>query len=261
MPVLPRADEPLDLRLVPAALAVWVVAWQGRLVPPGLLLVAGAAAAAVSAVLLLRRAQGPWLVLAAVVGCAAASALVTGVHTSSRTTGPVAQAAAAGAAVTVEAVLTDDPRRVHSTRPGPDLVVVQLRVVRLRTSGRVHHLRSPVVLLSSEHAWLPLLPSVRVRAEGRLRPAEPGDDVAAVLSGRGPPVVLDGPSRVQRTAGHLRAGLRQAVGPLPEAERGLLPGLVVGDTSRLDPELREDFRTVGLTHLTAVSGDTVSRQQ
>ena len=63
---------------------------------------------------------------------------------------------------------------------------------------------------------------------------------------------------MQRAAGLLRAGLRRAVAPLPDAERGLLPGLVVGDTSRLDPGLREDFRTVGLTHLTAVSGTNVA---
>jgi competence protein ComEC len=71
-------------------------------------------------------------------------------------------------------------------------------------------------------------------------------------------VVLSPPSHVQRVAGHLRAGLRRAVDPLPPAERGLLPGLVVGDTSRLDDELREDFRTVGLSHLTAVSGTNVA---
>ena len=63
---------------------------------------------------------------------------------------------------------------------------------------------------------------------------------------------------MQRAAEVLRAGLRRAVEPLPEAERGLLPGLVVGDTSALQPEVRDDFRTVGLTHLTAVSGTNVA---
>ena len=66
------------------------------------------------------------------------------------------------------------------------------------------------------------------------------------------------PSRVQRVAGRLRAGLRAAAAPLPAAEQGLLPALVVGDTSRLPDELRADFRTVGLTHLTAVSGSNVA---
>jgi len=38
---------------------------------------------------------------------------------------------------------------------------------------------------------------------------------------------------------------------------GLLPGLVVGDTSGLTPELSADSKTTGLTHLTAVSGTNV----
>jgi competence protein ComEC len=41
---------------------------------------------------------------------------------------------------------------------------------------------------------------------------------------------------------------------LPDQERGLLPGLVDGDTSGLDPVLAERFRLAGLTHLVAVSG-------
>ena len=40
--------------------------------------------------------------------------------------------------------------------------------------------------------------------------------------------------------------------------RGLLPGLVDGDTSELDPVLAERFRVAGLTHLTAVSGTNLS---
>jgi competence protein ComEC len=260
VPLLPAADEPLDLRLVPGALAAWLVAWQGRLLPSSLLAATGLVLAVLSVGLLLSRRGGRVLVLAAACGCAAASALVTATHTSSRTSGPLPELAAREAAVRVEAVVVDDPRRALTpARPGrPPLVVVRVRVERLTSGGRTHHLRAPVVVLSGEQAWLALLPSQRVLVEGRLRPAERGDDVAAVLSGRGPPVVLSGPSRVHRAAGSLRAGLRAAVAPLPADEQGLLPGLVVGDTSRLDPEVREDFRVVGLTHLTAVSGTNVA---
>ena len=260
MRVLRAAADPLDLRLVPPALAAWLVAWQGRLLPPRLLLAAAVAAALLSAVLLVRRARGRLLVVAVVLGCGAASAAVTAAHVALRTTGPLATAAARESAVAVEAVLTDDPRRAlgPSALPGRELVVVRLRVEVLHADGRTSRLRAPVVLLSSDPAWLSLLPSQRVEAEGRLRPAERGDDVAAVLSHRGPVGVLSGPSRVQRVAGHLRQGLRDAVAPLPAAEQGLLPGLVVGDTSGLDPDVREDFRRVGLTHLTAVSGTNVA---
>ena len=262
MPALPRAGEQLDLRLVAPAGAAWLVAWQGRLLPPRVLLCLAGLALAAGLLLLCLRRSGRALVVAAVLGCSAASGTVTALHTGSRLTGPLATAAEREAAVTVEAVLVDDPRKALSpggSRAGDrELVLARVRVELVRTAGRTFRLRAPVVVLSSDPSWLELLPSQRIRADGRLRPPEPGDDVAAVLSGRGPPVVLSGPSRVQRAAGQLRAGLRRAVDPLPSSERGLLPGLVVGDTSRLDPAVREDFRTVGLTHLTAVSGTNVA---
>ena len=259
MPLLPSAREPLDLRLVPPALAAWLVAWQGRLLPPVLLLALAGACLLGAAVLLAVRRGTRAVVTAAVLGCAAASAAVTGAHGLTRSTGPVAALAERQAAVVVEAVLTGDPRRAATPAAGGrELFVANVRVELLRSGGREHRLRAPVVVLSTADGWLGLLPSQRVRLEGRLRAPERGDDVAAVLSGRGSPQVLSGPSAVQRAAGHLRAGLRRAVEPLPDAEAGLLPGLVVGDTSRLDPALEADFQTVGLTHLTAVSGTNVA---
>ena len=258
MPVLPQARDALDLRLVLPALAAWLVAWQGRLLPPRLLLALAALTVVLAAALMAARRGPKVVVAAAVLGCAAASGLATGLHALARTTGPLAELASGQAAVTVEGVLTADPYRVATAIAGRDLMVVRLRVEVLRAGGREHRLRAPVVLLSSQPEWLVLLPSQRVRAEGRLRNPERGDDVAAVLSGRGTPLVLSGPSRVQRAAGSLREGLRRAVAPLPDAEAGLLPGLVVGDVSRLDPEVRADFRIVGLTHLTAVSGTNVA---
>lgn len=56
----------------------------------------------------------------------------------------------------------------------------------------------------------------------------------------------------------MRAGLRQAAAGLPAQPRGLLPGLVDGDTSQLDPVLADRFRVAGLTHLVAVSGTNCS---
>jgi len=258
--VVPAVDDRPDLRLVLPALAAWLVAWQGHRLPLALMLVGAGLLAVVAGLLLLRHRRGAAVVTAAVCGCAAAAGLVSGLHTGSRTSGVLAELAREQASVAVQAVLTADPRVARSRGPaaGRDLVVVRLRVEHLEARGRVHRLRAPVVLLSSDRAWLALLPSQRVRAEGRLRAAEPGDDVAAVVSARGDLAVLGPPSRVQAVAGDLRDGLRRAAAPLPDAEAGLLPGLVVGDTSRLAPEVRDDFQAVGLTHLTAVSGTNCS---
>jgi competence protein ComEC len=62
-----------------------------------------------------------------------------------------------------------------------------------------------------------------------------------------------------RAAAAVRSALGRSVRRvLPEREAGLLMGLVIGDTSRLDPTVEEDFRATGLTHLTAVSGQNVA---
>ena len=128
------------------------------------------------------------------------------------------------------------------------------RLERVEARGRSLRLRTPVLVLARGRSWSMLLPGQGLRASGRLGPARAGQPVAAVLSVRGPPALVGRPSLVQRAAGSLRAGLRAASDELPRDQRGLLPGLVLGDVSRVPPGLEEDFRTAGLTHLTAVSG-------
>ncbi len=253
------APDRADLRLVLPATATWLVAWQGRLLAPAAVVVLACGLLALGAVTLWRSRRPTAATIAAVCLCAAAAGLATAARTHARTTSPLAVLAESKAAVSVSGVVTDDPRLSARHAPGRQpVVVVRLRVERLRSGGRTVSLRSPLLLLTSDNGWLSLLPSQRVEAQGRLLPAGRGDDVAALLSGRGHPVVRGPPSRLQRIAGRLRAGLRKAVSPLPPHERGLLPGLVVGDTSALAADVRDDFRTVGLTHLTAVSGSNVA---
>lgn len=248
-----------DLRLVLPALAAWLVAWQARALPSGLVLTAAGVLALAGGLLLLTRREGKAAAVAAVLVCAAAAGVAVAARAAAPGSTPLRELAERGSSVTVVARLTDDPRLSGATPPGGQpLVIARVRVEEVSAGGQTLLLRAPVLVLTSETSWLGLLPSQQVRIEGRLLPARLGDDVAAVLSGRGPPEVLGSPSRLQRLAGHLRAGLRDAVSPLPDAEGGLLPGLVVGDTSRLLPEVKDDFRTVGLTHLTAVSGTNVS---
>ncbi|MFI9805682.1 ComEC/Rec2 family competence protein [Streptomyces sp. NPDC052301] len=110
-------------------------------------------------------------------------------------------------------------------------------------------------------AWLGLLPSTRLRVGGRLAPALAGGDrTAAVLRvrGRPGPRIVAAPSGAQRLAGRLREGLRKATDGLPQDARALLPGLVVGDTSRITPELDDAFKETDLAHTLAVSGSNLT---
>jgi competence protein ComEC len=251
---------PPDLRLLGSAVAAWVVAAVSLQLRP-LVVVAAAAVAVLTAVWLGRRSAAALVI--GVLLCGSAAGIATAARVHARTTGAVHDAGVHRSAVTVEGVVLDDPR-VLPPNPGSgalvvrDVVVVRVRVERLTTAGRVVRVRSPVLVLTADRGWLRLLPSQHVRVDGLLRPPDRRGDVAAVLATRGVVHALGPPSRLQRIAGQLRAGLRRAVAHLPPAERGLLPGLVIGDVSGLPPELQDDFRTVGLTHLVAVSGTNVA---
>lgn len=199
------------------------------------------------------RGWGGWVGIAgAVLVSAAASAAGAGLRLAAVGSGPVRELAEMGARTSLEVVLTGDPqlKRV-GTR---EVALVRGRAVAVRAGGQMVDVRVPVLLIASGGAWRSLLPSQRVRVGARLDVPRSGELLAAVALVRGPPLVIGGPSAVQRVAERVRAGLREACRELPAERRGVLPGMVVGDTSQLGEELEEDFRTAGLTHLLVVSG-------
>ncbi|GAA2389036.1 ComEC/Rec2 family competence protein [Streptomyces glaucosporus] len=270
----PRQEGPADLRLVPPALAAWGAAALALGVP-GRAVVTGAAACCLGAVvclLLARGRAGGWTAAAMALVCAAAGGGVAAAHAADVHRGPLPELARRYAHVTAEVTVNTDPRvvrpRVHGSEQLPGAVMLRAEAVRVTAAdGTVTATRSPVLLLVRRNgtdggpsAWLDLLPSTRLRVRARLVPpqedAAGGRDVAAVLRVRetGPPAVTGAPTTAQRTAGKLRAGLREASADLPPDARALLPGLVVGDTSRIPPDLDEAFRSADMLHLLAVSG-------
>ena len=227
--------------------------------------------------------------LAAVFLTAAAAAVGTVLHTADLHRGPLAALAQPGPPVTapagsaaepaaaagpppqpdlsVELVIAGDPRahtsRARGTAPGQSLLTVaavaeQVTVPEGAGQAGTTRTSTPVTVMvraQDAAAWQPLLPSTRLAADVRVLPVGDGpDDGAALLLAHGPPRLLAPPSLPQRIAGRLRAGLRSAADGLPTDARGLLPGLVVGDTSRLPDDLRQAFRATDLGHLCSVSG-------
>lgn len=249
-----------DLRLAAGAAGAWLTTLAALSAAPVVGLVGGGLMLVTGAVLLVagRSAAGSrWVpAVAVLLGCAGAAAVATAIRVHARDTGPVARLAAQRAATTLDVVIADDPRQLSGG--GPPRMAVPARVERVSAAGRAWAGPARVLVLAPAAGWQGLLPSQHLRVDGRLAPALPGDLTAAVVSVRGPPQLLGGPSRVQRSAARLRDGLRAAAGVLPEGARGLLPGLVVGDRSGVDPVLADDFRTTGLTHLLAVSGTNIS---
>ncbi|MEV4349351.1 ComEC/Rec2 family competence protein [Actinoplanes sp. NPDC049596] len=287
----PKPGVPADLRLAGFALATWLSALTALYLSArsGLLLGAGAALLAVLIGLPLARPRpavirrpgtrqpqptstsarrwwgrgvrragaAKWVLVAALLGVACGG-VATGARVSVREAGPLVALVRSGEAVGMEVVVRDDPRALRGGA-GPPTYLVAVDFVMVRGEGAAPlRLAARGLVLGSDPGWRGLLPGQRVAARGKLMPPRGGDLRAAVASVREPPVLLGKPSWAQRAAGVLRAGLQKACEPLPDLPGGLLPGLVVGDTSRLDPALEEDFRTTGMTHLNAVSGANVA---
>ena len=252
-----------DLRLAGCAGAIWLTSLVG-LETSARVGVFAAVAATIPAVALaawLARSPGDrpglgrwgWLVVAILIGvvCGAAS---TAARVAARDGPPLRELAERRATVQVELTVTDDPRPVRSGLAGvPQSYAVPVRLRSVRAGGPPVRVAVRALVLASDPGWRALLPGTPVSASGRLAPPRGGDLSAAVLSATGPPTAGTAPW-LQRAAGALRTGLRTACTGLPSGPRGLLPGLVDGDTSGLDPAVAEDFRATGMTHLVAVSG-------
>jgi competence protein ComEC len=256
------APAPHDLRLVPVAAAVWAVAWLTPITPGALLATAGLLAVAAVGWLLRRgrRTPGAWVLIACLVaGCAAGVAAGTRAHASRA--GPLPRLAEQRAIVDVQLRIGEYPQVFTApARHGParPVVAVAVRVERVVGRGRVGRIRSPAVLHSTNLAWRRVLPGERYAAEVRLAPARPHSGQAAMLWTPRPGARLTGASRPHRWAAAVRADLRAAVADLPAGPRALVPGLVVGDTSAIEPTATAEFKVAGLTHLTAVSGANVA---
>ncbi|MFD6276403.1 ComEC/Rec2 family competence protein [Streptomyces sp. NPDC060209] len=207
---------------------------------------------------------------AAVLLCAAAGAAAAGLHGADARSGPVPGLAESYARVEAEVTVTSDPRqtrpRVRGDHSTPASLLLDAEVDTLTApDGTVTRLRTPVLVMvapgGAAARWQRLLPSTGLRISGRLAPPRhEGERIAAVLGtdADDPPRVTAEPTPLQRAAGRLRSGLREATDGLDADARALLPGLVVGDTSRVPPDLHDAFKATDLTHLLAVSGANLS---
>ncbi len=252
-----------DLRLFGFAGGVWVASLAALQVTAGTALIGVGVALLLatlgSRIVAHRWPTAPGWALAAVLVGVACGGLSTAARTAPRDAEPLASLARARATVQAELTVSDDPKALSSVRAGPVIYLIPARLTRLEHRGSTTiRLDARILVFATDDGWRSLLPGQRLRTAGRLAPAEGGDLTAAVLTATGAPDLAGRPSWPQVMAGRLRAGLQAACHPLPAEPGGLLPGLVIGDTSQLDPGLEEEFRATGLTHLVAVSGANVA---
>jgi competence protein ComEC len=243
----------IDLRLVPAALAAWAVTAAGILwgaLPATLAAMVSVASTAAVARWLRRGSRDaepvwPGVVAVGAVGIAFAVSVGMRVHDAERH--PIT--ARLGSTATVVVTASESPRVTAGAR-----VVFRGTLDVLDgapSSGRVV-VFAPVVGFGELTAGRPV--TFRARVGTPTRP----DLSVAVLTATGEPRLGDAP-RWQRAAASVRADFaEQARAVLPADEAAMVPALVLGDTSALDAATLREFRTAGLTHLTAVSGANVT---
>jgi competence protein ComEC len=247
--------RPLDLRLVPAAVTGWSVTAAGILWPitgsVTTLVVAVAATAAVGWWFRARgdepdrRAIGAGVLAVAVVGTALAVSV--GLRVDAVRQHPITERY--GTIATVVVTPVESPRRLGGNR-------TMFRGDLGELDG--HEAAGRVVVFASAAAFSELSAGRPVGFRAQLGRPTRRDLTVAVLSATGQPTWGDA-ATVQRAASAVRTAFADAArSALPADQAAMLPALVLGDTSTLSPQTTAEFRTSGLTHLTAVSGANVT---
>lgn len=277
-PAADHPQRPLDLRLAAAALPGWLAAGMALMLPTWAtwldLGIAIAVTMACAAGLRLHRWRPQVLRL---LGVAAAGVVLVLAPMLPRLLvareAALADLARSHASVRLAVTLEDDPRLLNGSGAGPPRILVRAAVqggsvsgsgtTSDRATGAVPEavqsgLRGHVLVLAPAEHWLGLLPGQRLILAGELAVPRGGSLLAGVVYVDSAPVLRAPPPFWQRGAGAMRASLRDAVERLGPGPRGLLPGLVVGDTSRMDPVLAQRFQAAGMSHLLAVSGTNCS---
>lgn len=252
------SDEapPLDLRLVPAASTGWAVTAAGihwHTAAAVLVLLGGIAATAAAAVWggaeltagAAIRSAAAGLAGVAVVGAAFTVAVTVRVDQVRHH--PVTALYGATAPVTVTP--GDSPRPLGGGR-------LMFRAVLHAVDGRP--MSGRVVVFASAKGFSNVSAGRPAAFRAGIGRPTRRDLTVAVLSATGEAAVGTAPP-VHRMAQSVRTGLADAArGALPVDQAAMLPALVLGDTAAVPPNTTADFRTAGLTHLTAVSGANVT---
>ncbi|MGA7206773.1 MAG: ComEC/Rec2 family competence protein [Specibacter sp.] len=282
-PKVPRRRA--DLRLVPAVAATWAGAavavglpWTFSAVGSVLCLTLAVAAFLVlwhgrsswngagRAPVLARTADSPRgsgfnatgavasTVLAAAV-CLGTLLLAVALDQNGRQNQPLAKAVSRGEQLSLTMQVSSVPRPVAAPGGGKqvvfDAVVIGATAHGRRLAGHVD------VRVVAGGPWGSVPQGAVVSTSGTVSEAGLAERVAGYLRPATVPLNLHLPRGAGPQAfrsAWADAARRVWSGPAPDAA-ALLPGMVMGDRSRVDPILDEAMKTVGLTHLTAVSGE------
>ena len=125
------------------------------------------------------------------------------------------------------------------------------RAVLVNNSSIHYKLRVPIRVMTSDQSVTQLLPGQRFSAQGRIVASKEAR-VAALVVIKSDIEIQTQPSHWASALGAIRLGLRSLSG---DGDAGaLIPGMVLGDTSKQSSDFKNSMKRSGLTHLVAVSG-------
>ena len=125
------------------------------------------------------------------------------------------------------------------------------RAIYLKSDVGSFSMRIPIRIITPQSQVLTLLPGQSFSALARIIESKEARVGALVLIDE-KVEILTPPSRWAKSLGAIRFGLREISG---DGDAGaLIPGMVLGDTSKQNLEFKTAMKRSGLTHLTAVSG-------
>ncbi|MGD8151107.1 DNA internalization-related competence protein ComEC/Rec2 [Ornithinimicrobium sp. Y1694] len=180
--------------------------------------------------------------------------------------GPTQEWAHNRAVVRAELILTLEPRVITRGDERAGLVIVEAKLRTISARGHTAKVTSPVLVMAQEgQGWEDLTWRNQVTTLAKLSPTDGTERSVAILKPLGTPDRLPPgtglariPDAVLEGTDHVRDRFRTALSSLPADSRGLVPGLVIGDTSLTPEDLTEHMRSTGMTHLSAVSGSNVA---
>ena len=157
-----------------------------------------------------------------------------------------------GSTASVLVQVTTDPTRVAPKVFGTAMAPVSFSFMgQALKINDLYALRIPVRVIASTRSVDGLLPGQKIIVKARVLPSKERR-VAALLIVNSKIDVVTQASSWARALARIRLGLRGATG---DGDAGsLIPGMVIGDTSKQSVEFKNEMRRSGLTHLVAVSG-------
>ena len=253
---------PVDFRLVPAAVTCWVGALL-MVVAPAVGWLAAASAPVVGMLICRRRRSLQWGVLASV-ACLVAAVIAAGLRANERDSDPLTDAAGRGSWAALVAVVAGFPLVVDpgvqlpdagpGDAPGPGRWRVDVVVQQATVAGSRWTSSTRATVYGQGVGWSTLVPGEQLSLSGRLAQQDRGPIPVLQLRARDPPAILSPAPWWYAAAATIRRTLGANAAALDTDARGLLPGLVVGDTGGISDALDADAKATGLTHLLAVSG-------